>query len=207
VLAASGLAERLTAPAVARRWARGGLAAACALGVLLTVVAHRSDWFYPLLTRLVGPPSESSPFPLRKIDPTCRLRGWRTLAARLDELRAALRAEGVEPVLAGTNWSVPGLLGFYCQGWPQAYSVGMALSDRASQYDLWPGPVSHPDAFRGRTFLVVGPPDDDLRQAFESLEGPYDVRHYERGEPIAAWSIFIGRGYKGFPPSRAQRQF
>jgi hypothetical protein len=208
VLAAAALERQAAAAAAWRRLTQAGLALACAAGVLLSVVMHRSDWFYPLLTRLVGPPTERRPFPLRQVDPTCRLRGHRGLAARLDERRAALRrAEGVEPVLAGTNWSVPGLLGFYCAGHPQAYSLGMALSDRASQYDLWDGPVSHPDAFRGRTFLIVGMPDTKLAEAFESLEGPDFVRHYEGGQPIAVWSIYVGRGYKGFPEAQRKRVF
>jgi 4-amino-4-deoxy-L-arabinose transferase-like glycosyltransferase len=200
VLAAAWLARQLESPSAGyRRWTRLNIALACSAGLFLTVLVHRSDWFFPVLARLVGPPTAETAFPLRKIDPTCRLRGWRALASAIDEHRAALRAEGVEPVLAATNWALPGLIGVYCDGRPQAYSLGMALNDRASQYDLWPGPVSDPDDFRGRTFLVVGVPDPELWPAFERWEGPYDVHYAEQGQPIAAWSIYVCRGYKGFP--------
>ena len=47
---------------------------------------------------LSGPATPECPTPLSRLDPTCRLRGWRTLAAAVDRLREQLRAEGIEPV-------------------------------------------------------------------------------------------------------------
>ena len=47
----------------------------------------RLDPFYPILAQLVPAPTKANGFPLRSIDPSCRLRGWRTLAAEVDFLR------------------------------------------------------------------------------------------------------------------------
>jgi 4-amino-4-deoxy-L-arabinose transferase-like glycosyltransferase len=209
VLAAAWLAERLRSPsALVRRLTAGALAAACVAGLALSVLAHRSDWAYPALARLAGPPTEQRPLPMRRLDPTCRLRGWRTLAAEVDEARDRLRAEGVEPVLAATGWALPGEVGFYCAGRPTVYSVGPALGDRRSQYDLWrPNPVADAERFRGRTFVVVGNFAPDLRAAFEQVEAPLVVTHHEAGQPVAAWTVTVCRGFRGFPQRDAGRSY
>jgi hypothetical protein len=198
----------LTAGWLARRFAESGprvrgatvagLALACTAGLVLTVVVHRTDLAYPLLTRLAGPPTDERPLPLRRLDPTCRLRGWRALAARIDSLREQVRAEGSEPILAGTSWSLPGEIGFYCAGQPPVYSVGPVLGDRHSQYDLWrPNPVDDPDSFCGRTFIIVGGFSPGFAAAFETME-PQVVTHHEAGHPVAAWTVTVCRGFRGF---------
>jgi len=149
---------------------------------------------------LMGPPTADNPFPLRRCDPTCRLRGWRHLAAAVDEERAKLQLqEGVDPVLTGTGWSLPGEIGFYCQGHPTVHSLGLALGDRRSQYDFWgPHPILNPEDFRGRTFLLVAPNDFRPQSAFESIAVAQVVTHMEGGQPVARWTILVCKGYKGF---------
>jgi hypothetical protein len=94
---------------------------------------------------------------------------------------------------------LPGELGFYCAGHPAVYSVGPALGDRSSQYDLWrPNPVADAGAFAGRTFIVVGPFGDALRDAFEQIDPPRLVTHYEGGRPVASWPVTVCRGFRGF---------
>jgi hypothetical protein len=198
VLAAAWLGRQLASPAAwYRRLAAGNLALTCAVGVTLTFLVHGGDRLYPLASRLTGPPTDANPMPLRRLDPTCRLRGYRTLAAEVDAVRAELRAAGEEPVVAGTNWSLPGELGFYCAGHPQAVSIGLGVGDRHSQYDFWPGPITDPDLFRGRTFVLVGIPEPDVKEMFEEIGSSRKVVHYERGQPVAAWGITVCRGYKG----------
>ncbi|MGH7171917.1 MAG: glycosyltransferase family 39 protein [Gemmataceae bacterium] len=201
VLSAAWLVRQFDDP---RRWYRVGtainLGLACLLGLAVTVFMHHSEWLYPLLTRLAGPPTETNPFPLRRLDPTCRLRGWRTLAARVDDLRSRLRdEEGQEPVLAGSTWSMPGLLGVYCAGHPQAYSLGPVMGDRHSQYDFWFNPLDHGAAFQGRTFVVVNGDEDVLRTAFVRVETT-EVKHEERGQPIASWRLSVCRVFRGSFP-------
>jgi hypothetical protein len=136
---------------------------------------------------------------LRRFDPTCRLRGWRSLAAAVDRVRNALRSEGVEPVLAGSGWTLPGELSFYCEGQPQVYSLGLALGDRHSQYDLWrPNPVWDPDQFAGEVVVFVGELTPVLREAFEEVGKPQTVTHEEGGQPVARWTVTVCRGFRGF---------
>jgi hypothetical protein len=199
VLAAGWLAEQLQAPSMWYRragWTCIGLTAA--VGLALIAILHDSTPVQPLLVRLAGPPTPERRCPLRSIDPTCRLRGWRTLAAEVDALRAALREHGIEPVLVGDSWMIPGELGFYCNGHPQVYSLGLAVGDRHSQYDLWhPNPLSDPQSFMGRTFIIVGW-SDGLQPAFTYLDQPRRITHFENGQPVAEWQIRIGYGFRGF---------
>jgi hypothetical protein len=155
------------------------------------------------LAKLAGPPTERQPLPLRRLDPTCRLRGWRPLGVAIGEVCQGLRAEGVEPVVAGTGWALPGEIGFYCPGHPTVYSLGPVVGDRRSQYDLWrPNPVDDPDRFVGRTFVIVGGLPECFSPWFERVEAPRSVTHYERGQPVASWTIVVCRGFRGFPQVR-----
>ncbi len=204
VLAAAWLGGQLESPrAWYRRWTRWNVALACGLGLTITVVVHHSEWLHPVLSRFAGPPTESNPFPLRKLDPTCRLRGWRTLGRAVDATRERLRAEGsADVVLAGESWTMPGVLGVYCKGHPQAYSFGPRVGDRHSQYDLWPGPLARPDEFLGKTFLIVGDRSPQLLAGFTSAEPSRVVVHYENGRPISYWTLTVCRGFRGFPNDR-----
>jgi hypothetical protein len=201
VLTVGWLAAQLQpAPAGCRRWTAIGMSAGCCLGVLVTGFMHHSEWVHPLLLRLAGPPSADHPFPLRRLDPTCRLRGWRTLAAEVDRLRDRLRDEGVEPELAGSDWTLPGELAFYCQGHPTVYSFGVAMGDRHSQYDWWrPNPLADGDHFQGRTFIVVGEFNPILGEMFERVEPSSKVTHYRSGEPLGRWTVTVCRGFRGWP--------
>lgn len=205
VLAVAWLARQLADP---RRWYRRVTASllglACAAGLAATVFMHYSEYFYPFLTHLAGEPSPTNIFPLRRLDPTCRLRGWRTLANAVDELRVRLReVEGSDPVLAGGNWTLPGELGVYCGGHPQAYSLGPLMGDRYSQYDLWPNPLNNGDAFRGRTFIVVNVNEKILRTAFATVQTK-EVIHREQGQRIASWRVSVCRDFKGLFPQAPQ---
>lgn len=199
VLTAAWVIECLRSRRAALRYATAAAVVLFGLvGTAGTVAAHRSDLIHPLLERISGEPTAERPYPVRRFDPTCRLRGWRTLGAKVDEIRARLREEGQEPVLAGANWSVPGELGVYCEGRPPVYSVGLMQGDRHSQYDYWPGPIDRPEAFLGRTFVIVGGVGPSVRAAFESVDEPVEVRHEENGRPIAGWTVHVCRGFKGF---------
>lgn len=205
VLAAGWLAEAISRPG--RRWLRRSLAAAVAVGFLLTGLAHNTRLVTSQLSRLVPPATTKNPLPARQFDPAARLKGWRYLGKELDRIREDVREhEGVDPILAGLRWDVPGLLGIYTDGHPQAYSLGMMLRyDRHSQYDLWhPNPDQDAQAFRGRTFVVVGPgdPSPALAPAFASVGPPQEVVYRENGHPIAIWYVCVCRGFRGIEPDR-----
>jgi len=161
------------------------------------VIVHDTTRVQPVLAHWAGPPTPDHPIPLRRLDPTCRLRGWRFLATEVDRVRDELLSQGIEPVLVGSTWSLPGELGFYCAGQPLVYSVGLAFGDRHSQYDLWrPNPLADPADFIGRTFIIVGRGDVDAL-AFDRLEPPRFVNYREGDHAIAGWSIVVGHGYRG----------
>jgi 4-amino-4-deoxy-L-arabinose transferase-like glycosyltransferase len=209
VLAAGWITAQFGDP---RRWYRrlatATLAAACVVGLALTVLVHRSDWLRPVLVACSGEPTAEQPLPLRRFDPTCRLRGWHFLGREVDRLRAELEAAGEEVVLAAANWSLPGELGFYCQGHPVVYSIGSAGGDRSSQYDLWrPNPVDDPTFFLGKTFLLVSQGEIDLTEVFAVVEPQRIIVYQEEGHSLAAWSVIVARGFRGFPRPPARKEF
>jgi hypothetical protein len=182
-------------------WWRWGAITAGAVGLILNFVAHYPSISRPVLASIVGAPTTKHPLPLRRVDPTARLRGYRALASAVDRLRDQVRAGGEDPIVAATIWNIPGLLGVYCEGHPTVYSLGPALYDRASQLDFWrPNPVWDPEAFRGRTFVLVGDFTPPLLAAFDKVTPPQEVRYSEAGQPIALWYVGIGYGYRGFGP-------
>src|SRR5207248_436203 len=197
---AAGWLSRQVAEGSYRRATKIGVSAVCGLGLLITLLLHHSEWAHPLLVQFAGSAAREPTVPLVRLDPTCRLRGWHTLGAAVDEVCAELRREGVEPVVVGTGWSLPGEVGFYCAGHPAVYSVGPFLGDRRSQYDLWrPNLVDDDGTFRGKTFVIVGGGPAIFRGVFDSFDPPRSVTHYEEGLPVAAWTLVVGRGFRGFP--------
>lgn len=187
-----------------RRLTRVSLGLAVGLGLTLNLFLYYSPAAYPWLAAAAGPPSEQRPYPLRRFDPTCRLRGWRELADAVNRHRDALRAQNIEPILAGTHWTVPGALSFYSADQPTVYSLGRALGDRHSQYDQWrPNPLSDAAAFQGRTFLCVGDPAPALYALFERVEPPQRMVHHVAGYPVAGWLVTVCHGYRGPPAASA----
>lgn len=173
------------------------------LGTAITIMAHHTRYLYiPLVRSIAKPESVDRPTPIRPFDITARLKGWKYLSQELDRLRGEIRArEGKEAKLAGGRWDIPGILGVYSEGRPQAYSFGLAMKDRHSQYDLWrPNPIDDAQEFLGKTFLVVaiGDPTPDLKSAFESLSPAQEVVYREDGLALARWYVVEARGFKGF---------
>jgi hypothetical protein len=146
--------------------------------------------------------------PLRRLDPTCRLRGYRALGALVERACAELRRAGVEPVVAASGWALPGEVGFYCGGHPVVYSLGPVFGDRCSQYEFWrPNPIADPERFRGRTFVFVSPGPPGVEQGFERLDPPHVLDYAEGGHFIARWHVTVCRGFKGFvnlPPAEGR---
>jgi hypothetical protein len=168
------------------------------LGAALSIGVHDSRLLRPILSRLAEEPTDKEPTPLRRLDPTCRLKGWQTLARAVDSLRERLRAEGREAVLASGHWGLPGEIAFYASGNPVVYCLGSAFGDRHSQYDLWrPNPVDDAEQYKGRTFILVGALDFQVRDVFERVEKTRKVVHAEDGAPIAFWYVVVGHGYRG----------
>ncbi|MFO0866601.1 MAG: hypothetical protein U0744_18505 [Gemmataceae bacterium] len=137
--------------------AKATTAVFCALGIAMTLAVYDMHWLRPLLAGFAAAPTPEQTMPMRRLDPTCRLEGWQTLAKAVDEVRQQLRSEGDEPILAGANWFIPGEVAFFLPDHPTVYAVGVPMGDRESQFSLWrPNPVADRDAFVGKTFILIG---------------------------------------------------
>ena len=193
VLTLAWLMRQWQTPRRWQRWSlRIGLAWLLLLGGGLSVLLHRTEWLYPVMQ------SWQDRWPARRWDPSFRLRGASTLADAVATLRQQLRAQGIEPVLAGTTWNVPGLLGFYLFDHPNVVCMGALGGDRPSQYDYWPPQPNHqPDAFHGRTFIIVGYPTPSLLRAFERMEDSKVIRHEIDGQLVNSWVVTVAHGFRG----------
>lgn len=202
VLAVAWVARQVSHPNPGhRRLARSFLISAVLLGLAVTLAARYPGLVRPAYAELVPAPTAGNPVPIRKLDLTSRMHGWRSLAVVVDGLREQVRAEeGREPVVAAMTWTIPGELGFYCRGHPTVYTFGPALADRHSQYDLWrPNPAADAQVFRGRTFVYVGDIAPELQQAFDRADPPVEVVASDGGTPVADWRVRVLRGFRGFP--------
>ncbi|MCS7047305.1 MAG: glycosyltransferase family 39 protein [Gemmataceae bacterium] len=209
VLAAVWLADELQSPDLARRrWIMSWTAGFVVAGLALSILIHRMSLVQPVLARIAGPATPRNPTPVRRFDPTARLRGRQFLARHIDSLRQRLRSRGIDPLLAAVTWIEPGALAFYCDGHPRVYCFGSALGERHSQYDLWrPNPLADPEVFRGQTFLIVGGRTKQLQEAFDCLEELEEVVFRDHGEPLNRWDISIGHGFRGFGPMPAKGRY
>jgi len=181
-----------------RAIARVGTASFASIGLLLTLAFHQPTTLQPFLLCLTGPATSDRPMPLRRVDPTVRLRGWRHLAAEVDRVRA----EHPDAVLATERWTQAGEMAFYCEGHPKFFCMGLFLADRDCQYDLWrPNPVRDASLYYGQSFILVGTDVQRLGYLFGRIEPTRYVQHREDSQLIAEWTIAIAHD---FQPSRAR---
>jgi hypothetical protein len=190
VLTAGWVVGQWQAP---QRWwrvlSRTCIVSAAILGLMGTVLFHHTEWLYPLLPPARPYTAFANPL-VRQIDPTCRMRGFQTLAAEVESLRAHLRTQGVEPVIVATSWALPGELAFYLDDHPDVYCISRVYGGRRNQYDFWrPNPLADPEQFLGRTVICVAP---------GGYESPHEVLHVVKGQAVARWTIAVWP-FQGFP--------
>lgn len=209
VLAVGWIIEQLNSTnAWARRLNMFGIGSVACLGVLATVLLHFPLQCQPVYAALAGPATNERPMPIRRLDPTTRMRGWPTLAIAVAAARTDLTARGIEPVLAGMNWILPGEISFYLPDHPQIFALGPAQGDRHSQYDIWrPNPLADPDLFRGKSFILINAQETTLAELFDSVERRDHVHYYEGEHLISSWSLAIGHGYRGPKTQKAAKKF
>ncbi len=200
VLASAWCVERLRVLHESRRrWFIAGASLTATAGTLAAVSIHDTSAIRPLLAKLAGPPKFADDIPIRRFDPTCRMRGWRYLATQIDQIRGNLSNQ--QPTLAAARWTIASELAFYCDGHPTVYSLGSALGDRQSEFDFWrPNPIRDPDEFLGQTFIFVdvGGVSPRIQAAFEKIDSTRRIWYEEDGTQIAFWSITICHGFRGF---------
>lgn len=182
----------------------------------LSALQH-TELFYPPLARILPRSTPESPAPLRKLDPTCRLRGYRELAPEVAARFEALRAQGAEPFVLAPTYTLASSLAFAMPGQPEVYCLGWSpgMAARAlNQHDLWhPNPRHDLDAFANRPAVIVEdaglPPG--YAQGITNLglfteAGPTErVLVRRNGQVVGAWDITVCRGYIGPRDAEAMR--
>ena len=176
----------------------------------LCAVQH-TEWFYPFVSRWVPASTPLRPAPMNKFDPTCRMRGHRSLAPEVARRFAALKAEGLDPFILTSTPYLASELTFYMPGHPEVYCLAFSYNPygAVNQHDLWhPNPRFDLDAYRGRPALVVE--DAHFRPSyadsmvkhgwFARAEAPERLIVSQGGIDVAAWDIATAREYQG-PPS------
>ncbi len=177
--------------------------------VALISLLHHTEWTYPLAARFVPAPTKRWPAPLRRFDPTCRLRGHDDLARQVDLILAKLRARGEDPFVLTTTYALTATMEFQLAGQPETYCLswnyGMTR-DPVNQHDLWrPNPRLDLEAFRGRTGVLIDdsnmPPSFANQMVekgvFGSMESTERLVVSEGGLAVGAWDIAICHDYRG----------
>lgn len=129
-----------------KKWAAAYAVCGLALGGIISVVAIDVD-----VLRLTGLPLSHDR------DPSARLRGWRTAAEKVEEIRNAYEAEQGQPVfLIANKYGTAASIGFYlphprreAPGHPPIYIAESAWPE--NQFYFWPrydGLVDYTDAAR-----------------------------------------------------------
>lgn len=188
------------------RWSkalRASLAVAALLAMLVNIFLHQPRWAYdlgvlPALARATGY-IQKELWP-RRLDPTCRLHGWRQLAQVVQQLRETCRQTGAEPLIAATPYGAAAELAFYLPDQPRVYCLNRIHGLRFSQYDLWrPNPLADPQHFAGRPFICVGPLSEQARRGFACVQPPIEVTIYRYGYPVFREWIHLAHDFRGFP--------
>ena len=155
--------------------------------VLLAAVA-----LFPNLLYAVG-----VKFPHPTQDRTNELYGWRKMAARITEEKAAM---GGDPFVFGLNYRMPSEAAFYLPGQPQTYSL--FLNYKASEYMFW----ENEDALKGRNGIFLNDTDNhdhfnDLRAVFTRVEPQPPLLVYRDppySAPIRTVQIVRCYGFHGY---------
>jgi 4-amino-4-deoxy-L-arabinose transferase-like glycosyltransferase len=184
------------------------LAAWC-VSVAAVGAIHHTEWFFPIFARWIPPSTKGLPAPLRRIDPTCRMRGHKQLAEEVAKRVAALKAEGLSPFVLTPTYALTSTLAFYLPGQPQTYCLSWNYGMTAqpvNQHDLWhPNPRHEQAAFLGRPAVIIDdsnmPPNFANQMMEKGVFGHMDSNERifvrERGVIIGTWDISVCRDYKG----------
>lgn len=211
-LLAAWAGRRLRAAPRIRRRTLGVLGTGAVFGLLCVTIAHRTELLSPvfrLLAENFAPPWSLTP--AADYDPTSRLRGWSKLA-QIDELLAAERKAGRDPIVFADDYQLASEIAFYCPSHPVVYCIQAALGQRLSQYDLWKNPIRDAAEFIGRPVIYVGQlkpeltGDEKHAAALPGLEKIATIEHSVNGLCYQLWSVFRCDSFAGFkrigPPNR-----
>jgi hypothetical protein len=197
------------------RWARRFAASALAVGLAMSLLVVDSE-----LPRRLGIPFSYD------LDPTTRLRGWRTAAEKVEAVRRDFEAKHGQPVfLIANKYGTAASLAFYLRdkrgegpGHPPLYVPESAFPE--NQYFFWPRydenvpfvPGAAPkdeyyteeggyNPFIGRTALYITDraeerPPSSIKRGFERVEMIACIDFARRGLPLRQLRIFACHNYR-----------
>ncbi|MBL9139165.1 MAG: glycosyltransferase family 39 protein [Verrucomicrobiales bacterium] len=189
VLLAGTAMGQVQAPRWLRPWMTAGVGTGAVLGMALMILPF------------VLP---STPMAGTKGDPTTRLRGWRDLAAAVERHRQELEKPTQTFLLAADDRYVASALAFYLPDRPRTYTWERQGFPE-SQYGIWgrPSVAAGTDAL----VLVRNPMASnilEIQSCFESWQrrGEIQVLVGAAEARNRTYSVFLGRGYRGFEPAK-----
>lgn len=205
ILTAYFVATRLRDQTVWKPW-RPWFWSAAALGVVATPLLHRTDLIYPLVRWQHEARGKEGLPSVRQLDATARLKGWREVGQRVSDELGAL---GPTAFVLCEDYQLASETAFYVAGQPKTYVAGSYFSGpqrkRYTQWDLWPDrsldPAENPGML-GRDAVYVGFINDEVRAAFERVEGPFRLDIVRGGVKIRTLRYARCFGFKGMkrPP-------
>jgi 4-amino-4-deoxy-L-arabinose transferase-like glycosyltransferase len=162
-------------------------------GIVMTLIA-----FVPQLLPALGL-RVTAEFAQKPLEPY----GWKEIAARVQEERESLTREGKPVFMAGTNYRVNSILGFYLPDHPEM--VPLYLGKRRDQFSFWSRPQDH----IGENAILVFSESDEkaaelARQIFGNVEERPAATVFVPGFAGKAkdWRIYRCRDFKGYDVDR-----
>ena len=212
-----------TEPRIRRDWRIWGTVVVL-WGVLLSAVAMNLQRLYPFVARKLAPLQgtdrydKSIYFPGRWDPAAKKLRGFEQRAAAIAAICQEMRGRtGQEPLVITGRYDTSSSLAFYLPGQPFVFSIGSAIGERHSQYDLWPGLNERKPSgelrYSGRPAVIVNVGNNEghdwihevITPAFDHVDPPEDVPVYVDG--VLLWHVTVMRGYgfMGMPVSTTSK--
>jgi undecaprenyl-diphosphatase len=155
------------------------LSIALIIAVFVTAIAHYSE----ILNLPV------------KMDPTSRLKGWKEIGAKVEEIYKSISLSGGKQVfIFSDKYQVSSELAFYMPSKPRTYCIN--LGRRMNQYDIWGGF----DKLLGFDAIFVRIDNENFP---EELKGSFDSYEKERfvverkGKALRKYIIFKCYDFKG----------
>ena len=126
-------------------------------------------------------------------DPTNRLKGWKELGLRVDEIMSTLDKENF--FIFSSQYQIAGEIAFYTKEKYQTYCINFGR--RLNQYDLWGGW----NLLLGKNALQVQDTKTEIhRKVLESFQSCEKLEYFEAkrlNKVIKTWTIFKCYNFKG----------
>ncbi len=167
---------------IMKKWIKIFLSTALIMAFLATSISH-----YPEFLNL----------PV-KMDPSSRLRGWKELGIKADEVYNGMISSGSQKIfIFSDKYQVSSELAFYMKNKPEVYCIN--LGRRMNQYDVWGGLEGNNNLLRADALFVrmddAGFPKE-LQDSFDTYEKEEFIVH-RKDKVLRKYIIFKCYDFKG----------